>query len=548
MKKAISNARSRRASMALAALLVCVAAYSNASVKGTPGIPVTGANPGQPPALHGAFELLPQLHTPASPQDDANCFLLNPQWGWQIDNPVVDGKLSLDNFPDSISSKVCNEDFSNCVGDNHPPQKDEPPKLLCPMCSFGQKNHLRIHGHYNWFPATYTGTICFHNFSYPDLDYTFSLKPDGRAGLTRWNAPSEKDEDKQKTCGPDGHQLCIPQVFHVEFDSRETVERFRTKDWTDFRADASPCNVVQIKSCNQDKARKQIQLKRAVVIGLVGLDSVHNIYSELHPVYAIAIEMNPGTRAPNGTIKNNTWLIFARNDGYEGACSVSSHPLVKSPDSLTPLENLKLLIPPPQGMAVNGASYADNTRFYSNNSKCPSISYVEKLFQAKSDTSPDYTVNNQGVLVDFDLSPCQDNGSAVNSSDCTPLIEGVLHLDWNPSPLEAAAFAPQVPVEDVCLNLEKYDKEEEKGISKPTQRQARDIFQLLKQARVEALSVDEKGCPFTGQIARAQPAQICTERFAKIPSGGGSAQAMAAGGERVSEHYRRIIEILNNRR
>src|SRR3712207_9454422 len=87
-----------------------------------------------------------------------------------------------------------------------------------------------------------------------------------------------------------------------------------------------------------------MEQRRAVVVGLVGLDSVHNIYSELHPVYGIAVNMNEEEAAENGeTVVKSTWLVFARDDGNEGSCSFKPHPLY-GPDH-QPLTSLKLLIP-----------------------------------------------------------------------------------------------------------------------------------------------------------------------------------------------------------
>jgi len=51
----------------------------------------------------------------------------------------------------------------------------------------------------------------------------------------------------------------------------------------------------------------------AVAIGLFGIDNVHDVHAELHPLYAIAIQLeaSPSTQR---------WAVFARRAGMEGEC------------------------------------------------------------------------------------------------------------------------------------------------------------------------------------------------------------------------------------
>lgn len=538
MSKSSSRLRAKLSGFALAAGLFCVAAFS--------GRCLSGASGAKADAGLAMFELVAHSYRPnepRSPEADANCLLLNPQWGWQVNNPPSDSASpGPENFPDSIYN--CLPDYSDCSGGNGPPGTDFVPKecLMCRMGNNPKKGAKR--GHVNWFPATYSGTICFHNFSYPDMDYTFSLQPDGGAGLTRWNAPAEPDTGNhghaKKMCKRDGKEYeCAPKAFHVEFDSRETVERFRTKGWTDFRNLASPCNIQEFKSCKPEEARKAIELKRAVVVGLVGLDSVHNIYSELHPVYGIAINMKDESVEENGeTFVKSTWLVFARDDGNEGSCSFEPHPLY-GPDH-EPLASLKLLIPPPVGQQVTGVSFDKGTTFYSNNGSEPDAAYYDQLFP--QDGGAPYVDNNQGVLLTFNLGGCRD--AAGKMTTCAPLIEGEVHLSWKVAPAEGRLS--RLSKFDACVMPEGLEREEEERQRKPTPRQASRLFQLLLKARAEGLMMGQARRTYMGPIPSAGTAGVCSSVLSKVPQGDRAARFTRFSGASKGP-YADIIAILEQR-
>ena len=488
-----------------------------------------------------AFALVPQQFDNEAPQTDANCLLLNPQWQWQIDAAAA-GLKGLERFPDSIESKVgCTQkDFSDCVGDSAPPWLDETP-ALCPMCFLGEKRENRIHGHVNWFPATYTGTICFHNFSFPDMDYTFSLQPDGEAGLTRWNHPSiphtkkAGPDPKSFRCGPGGDEPCDPKVIHVEFDSRETVERFVSDGWKKIRDKASPCGVQQFRSCDPKEARKAIELKRAVVVGLVGLDSEHAIYSELHPVYAMAVQVNESENALN----DDKWLVFARDRGNEGACSSGQQHRISN---LREPRSLKLLIPAPEGRAVTGVSFTDKTKFFSNNSSTVTATYYNQLFP-----NPAFNKNNRGVLLSFDLGDCPPE----DGEPCGPLIEGEIHLKWDVAPVTVPGGRPHaltaVPNEDRCTFVE-LDEKEKGGGEELTKQQKKDLFQLLLAARGRGLSTMSPS-PVPQLGVSSAPIGPCPTEVQKIPTKTqrDALQIIQPGGTKPRSSNASILQILNRK-
>src|ERR1051325_5035473 len=98
------SAKLRRSIPCLVLLLVCAVLLSYPLVSGA-GDELA---PSAKPASYAAFEVVPQQHTPASPKFDANCLLLNPQWGWQIEHG---DKSGYEAFPNSMDVNLCNELF-----------------------------------------------------------------------------------------------------------------------------------------------------------------------------------------------------------------------------------------------------------------------------------------------------------------------------------------------------------------------------------------------------------------------------------------------------
>ena len=482
--------------------------------------PVATAQQGCTPPPN-PFQLVPQQFSKNAPPNDVNGFLLNPQWQWQVSCPplMAGGKpqFTLDNFPDSVDSNLCKDsEFSDCTGE--PKQTSFDPVGICPMCSLGQRRKSRKLGHVNWFTVTYTGDVCYHNTSFPDMDYTFSLRPKMGAGLTRWNHPSKPDKD-----GKPIDPTKIPQAIHVEFDSRETVNLFRSTTWAKFRGHASPCRWWDFRNpCDADAAMAMVSRRRAVVIGLMGLDSEHDIYSESHPVYAMAIEVNDDEH-------DNTWIVFARNTGTEGNCSSQKHPLEASPGQL--LRTLKLLIPPPRRtIKVNDVS-ASATEFFSNTGTSPELGYYN---------NDQFSEDNEGVLITFDLQPCTDEG------DCDSLIEGEIHLDWNVQLAPAPPLAA-VGIDRCLLPDEEEKKEETKKYLDPSPTQAAQLLQVLAEERREGAGrMKRRPLAINGPLPRVQVTPQHKSVQAERPT---IMRAIVvtdkkAAEEKARQHFKKISDIL----
>jgi hypothetical protein len=272
-----------------------------------------GAPP--PPVSSAPFDL-------SSPTTDANFFPLNPTWGWQRTHPG--------SFPNADTQCFALPGvFSNSQCTTQSPSIDNPSGWNAIWCAVGAQHS--IHGHVNWMPATWQGTVSWDGHSTPgtDDDYNVNVVPPSGEGLT---------------VSSEGH-------IHCEFDSDETIDHFRTPWWNAFHAAVDKDDA---------SARAMIDGKFAIVVGLAGLDCEHGCATELHPVYALAIHVNDSPT-------DDTWAVFVRNWGDQGYCSQDQHPL----DST----RIAFFIPRPSATAV---SLNVASTFLTNNSAAagPFVSLV----------------------------------------------------------------------------------------------------------------------------------------------------------------------------
>lgn len=144
--------------------------------------------------------------------------------------------------------------------------------------------------HTNWFPVTVDGTI---------------------ACCGGKNSPMPLgDDDFHVDLSPQNHAVNIARTaLTTEFDSDETTDQFQSNWWNGFNDDQHVRNLVD---------------HDARMTGLLGIDTEHGPHGELHPVYVFQV------RAPSGKVLGqgpllDTWGIFVRNWGNEGACGGSQH-------------------------------------------------------------------------------------------------------------------------------------------------------------------------------------------------------------------------------
>ena len=225
---------------------------------------------------------------------DPNGMPLNPKWAAQRDHN------QLPPLPNDEDKNKCvrRPDTHDCTAQDT--TIDKPPVigwgLLCSLVPGSQ-----IHGHVDWLPATYTGYLRWIHTA-ADSDYNFSLfREEDDNGLTQNN---QKYNSKR--------------FIEVEFDSREISDRFSTSTWKTFTAAAASSDLNDMSQWLNPKSPETPP--NTVITGLFNLDCEHDCRSEMHPVYALAIETND-------TPDDDTWAIFVRNWGNGGSCSGYDHQL-----------------------------------------------------------------------------------------------------------------------------------------------------------------------------------------------------------------------------
>lgn len=211
--------------------------------------------------------------------------------------PTVEvcGRFPYQRYDTPLHSYPVGIDFdalSDCTTQQGRITVDESSGLSSVWC--GSTNASReFHGHINWFPVTYRGRLFFDAFSPGDGDYALNLATDER-GQTSSNGRKR---------------------IHIEFNGSETVKRFTTSWWMRFSEASNAADSAMIIG----EPRSDTTGTEAIVTGLLGLDAVHETFSELHPVYAMAVHTQ--RNVPD----DDVWQIFVRNWGNEGECSQDMH-------------------------------------------------------------------------------------------------------------------------------------------------------------------------------------------------------------------------------
>jgi len=222
-----------------------------------------------------------------------------------------------------------------------------------------------INGHLTWRIATYTGMISWDgwsgDFSLNDGDYNFLLQPSdippGKIfdnGFTNLNwAP-----------GPDGEY-----GIGLEFKDSETVSRMGGPWWQE---------LVNGAQHNGQPSPDQMLTQGAgansggtglygVVTGVIGIDGVHGGYTEVHPVFAMALntEMTQGSETNS---LRQTWVYFLRNRGNGGGCSSHFYPWPTPPDKTfwIQLPALKAASSLSNALTSNWTMLPTNTRIVGN--------------------------------------------------------------------------------------------------------------------------------------------------------------------------------------
>jgi hypothetical protein len=325
--------------------------------------------------------LLLALEQERSPLDlvwdafDDNGLPLNPKWRYQVVTGKYPDLPSMYPLPDisgldpatalAVLADAPRKALASGFGGLTSQQLKTDTTWLC-----GQADHWLFGGHLNWFPVTYEGSIIWegHDPNWPlgDDDYNIQLYRQDKAGLTAKSA--EKG------------------FLKLEFDSDETIDHFNTPWWNDFH------HVVDNDSTADDHPGWWIDLHFAIATGLFGLDCMHGVTTESHPVFALAIRENS-----DPSDYQEAWAIFVRNYGNEGYCGDLRHYL--------DLQSYSFRLPWKQGATTVAVDW-NQTQFHTNTSHVtgPSVQWAQY----------------EGVLVTFTLPPPEEEAR----------VDGELYLQW----------------------------------------------------------------------------------------------------------------------
>jgi hypothetical protein len=234
--------------------------------------------------------------------EDTQGLPLNPRWFIQKNDPRREV-----GFDAPCSSAVSGGDinlgllYSNCT--TQMPTMDLFGGWLFTLCR--PPGHI-FAGHLNWMLATTMGMLQFNNWSnngfLQDDDFNLNLiGPDNSLRLLTTEAG-------------DGPGLSL------EFNANESIDQFQTPWWAGLASAAESGGTAPANSPLGELTTGQG--KRAVVIGLIGIDGVHASHTESHPVFAMAVE---SASREDKDSRLETWDFFVRNFGNEGNCSELIH-------------------------------------------------------------------------------------------------------------------------------------------------------------------------------------------------------------------------------
>jgi hypothetical protein len=227
------------------------------------------------------------------PGDD-NGFPINPMWGYQVGH--------YPNQPPNFAP-TCSSAFSGGNTVNYSTLSKNCTTQMPTMDLFTGWDWFGalcpgnpLNGHLNWQLVTYQGDLLWRSYSGPwtslgDYDYNFGLETVGEVGETQLSESNDLG-------------------IGMEFDSRETVDNWDSGWWNTFS------------NANDATKSNMVNGEPAMVTGLLGIDGVHGGYSEIHPVFSLAVLT---AEVPSGDGVDETWSFFIRNWGDEGECSSNLH-------------------------------------------------------------------------------------------------------------------------------------------------------------------------------------------------------------------------------
>ena len=229
---------------------------------------------------------------------DDNGLPLNPLWSFQVEHPGQVPNFQASCAPDRVVFPALPTCTSQATSfDENTGALD----TFVEQFAYCNTSDTVFDGHINWQRVTYLGALYFRAFSgeWPDDDdVNFGLETDGQNGQT---AAFE---------GPD-------TGIGLEFKNSDTLANYNAVVWSNLE---TPPGLISLGGSNPKVFG---QGEPAVVTGLMGIDGVHIGYTELHPTFALAVEVAFDQASYGG--QDQTWAFFIRNAGNEGSCAHKEH-------------------------------------------------------------------------------------------------------------------------------------------------------------------------------------------------------------------------------
>ncbi len=244
---------------------------------------------------------------------DANGFLLNPAWMDGSKRPNIEERCRFRVSSGELDRRSLLVTRPGCLSDaeRHVVTLNEASSVLGVGFICGTSSVIgNLRGHINWFPVTASGLLHWVGYSNGagDHDLTIELRPPEPNALTAGNAPDF-----------DHHA-----AYHIEFYHAESLARMNGgSGWW------QALNAAMWSKNPDARAHALLDGHFAIVNGTYGLDGVHALQAELHPVYAMAVLLDT-LRTSEGHLREE-WAIMVRNLGSEGDCSEGQSPLYTDP-------------------------------------------------------------------------------------------------------------------------------------------------------------------------------------------------------------------------
>jgi hypothetical protein len=168
-------------------------------------------------------------------------------------------------------------------------------------------------GHADWTVAQYSGSIGWLNFA-TDSDHNLVLVPDPVRVPPPLPQLAVNEHGVTTNNNYASDSLGKHPYIELEWDSDETDDAFSVPStwWARFNDAAYNHDAQELRRLLHPS--DQHTLACGTVVGLFGLDCDHGCRSEVHPVYALAIQ-----RTEDRT--DNEWSVLVRNWGTGGYCS-----------------------------------------------------------------------------------------------------------------------------------------------------------------------------------------------------------------------------------